>query len=338
MKKILLTGGGSAGHVTPNLSLISHFNDKGYSCVYIGSYSGIERQMTKGKVKYHPIFSGKWRRYFSLKNLIDPFFIVLGFFQSLLIILKEKPNIVFSKGGFIAPPVVIAAWVLRKEIFIHESDYSPGIATKITAPFAKIIFVSDNLAQKNLQQKYNNVELVDLPISQDLLNGDKKNIKFKNTKKPTLLIMGGSLGASSLNAFLKENFTTLKKQWNIIHLTGQKEYPDMPDKSPSYIKHSFVQKELPDIYAKADLILARAGATSLKEFKALKKKCILVPLPQSQSRGEQLQNAQDMSEKYPAEVILDENLNLESFNKAAQNLKSKSFPKVKKTQSILDFI
>lgn len=336
MKKILLTGGGSAGHVTPNLSLIESFQDRGDTCVYIGSYKGIEREMITS-IKYHPICSGKLRRYFSLKNFIDPIFIILGFFQSILILLKERPDIVFSKGGFIAPPVLLAAKLLRIPSYIHESDSSPGLATKLTAPLANQIFVSDKKSKDALPKKYKNIQIVDLPIQKSLHKGDKSKVNFKDNSKQTLLVMGGSLGAKSINDFISDNFDTLTNQWNILHLTGTEDFNSMPQNSDSYKKYSFITEGLADLYAKADFILARAGATSLKEFKALQKECILIPLPKSQSRGEQIQNSYDFAKKYPAEVILDENLNIENFNLALSSIKG-SYPPEDKSNSILNFI
>lgn len=337
MKKILLTGGGSAGHVTPNLSLIGAFQKRGDECIYIGSYKGIEREMVSPIIKYYPIHSGKLRRYFSLRNFIDPFFIIIGFFQSLQILKKEKPDLVFSKGGFISPPVVFAAKVKKVPVFIHESDSSPGLATKLTANYAHTIFVSDNKALDSLSKKYQNVQLVDLPIQASLANGDPKKISFSDNSKRTLLVMGGSLGAKTLNDFLKSNFKELTQNWNIIHLTGHDHFHDMPDVNGCYKKFSFLKNGLGDIYAKADLILARAGATSLREFKSLKKKCILVPLPKTQSRGEQIQNARDYANKYPAQVILDQDLSYTSFQTALQNLKG-DYPDSDLTNSILNFI
>lgn len=337
MKKILLTGGGSAGHVTPNLSLIESFQSRGDQCFYIGSFKGIERNMLSQRIKYYPVCTGKLRRYFSLQNFIDPFFILIGFFQSLKIIHKEKPDLLFSKGGFVSTPVVYAAKFLKVPIYIHESDSSPGLATKLAAKHAKTIFVSDPQAKEALSEKYSNVQLVDLPIQSELLSGDSSKIKFKDDSKKTLLVMGGSLGAKTLNDFISENLSTLSKQWNILHLTGRDHFESMPSESTSYKKYSFLQSGLGDLYAKADLILARAGATSLREYKALKKKCILIPLPKSQSRGEQIQNANDFAKKYPASVILDEDLNLENFQKSLNSLKGE-YPKADSKNSILNFI
>lgn len=341
MKKILLTGGGSAGHVTPNISIIEHLLSKGNQCFYIGSYHGIERQMIQdyfqGKVKYIPVCSGKFRRYFSIKNLIDPFFIILGFFQSIFQIAKIQPDIVFSKGGFVAPPVVFASKLLRKTIYIHESDSSPGLATKLTAPIADKIFVPDKLTQEKLSQKYSSVHQVDLPIREFLYHGNPSKIKFKDESKPTLLIMGGSLGAKTFNDFLLQNYNQLTKSWNIIHFTGHTDYSKMPPNGSSYIKHSFVQKELADIYAKTNLILARSGATTIQEIKLLKIPAVLVPLPKSQSRGEQIQNAKDYAKDHPAEIIKDNSLSITAFQTAAKKVKSKSFPEKKATNSILQY-
>lgn len=337
MKKILLTGGGSAGHVTPNISLIEAFQSRGDECLYIGSYKGIEREMVTPLIKYYPVHSGKLRRYFSLQNFIDPFFIIIGFLQSLRIIKREKPDLIFSKGGFVSPPVVFAAKLLGVPVFIHESDSSPGLATKLTAKYAQTIFVSDAKSEKVLSEKYSNVQLVDLPIQSSLLSGDPSKVKFNDQSKPTLMIMGGSLGAKSINNFLLNNFQDLIKDWNIIHLTGQDHYDQMPAQTGFYKKYSFVKQGLGDLYSKANLILARAGATSLREFKALQKKCILIPLPKSQSRGEQIQNAYDYASKYPAKVILDQELDYSSFQKAVQDIEG-DYPKLDSKNSILNFI
>lgn len=335
--KVLLTGGGSAGHVTPNLSIIEQLEDQGHTCSYIGSYKGIEKEMLKAnfpELKYYSICSGKLRRYFSLQNFIDPLFIIIGLFQSVCILLFSRPNLVFSKGGFVSAPVIIAAYILRIPTAIHESDTSPGLATKITSKFAKQIFVSNPDALPFFSSRNKKVTLVDLPIRKFLQVPKSIN----KTSKKRLLVMGGSLGAKTLNNFILDNFQELTKQFYITHLTGKDHYRSMPNSSENYQKFDFVNQELADIYSKTDIALCRAGATTLNELKHLEIPAVLVPLPTSQSRGEQLTNAQQYSQAHPAEIIPDEKLSLPNFLVAVERVENKKFSKVDKKSSIVTYL
>lgn len=340
MKKVLLTGGGSAGHVTPNLSIIEQLQSQGFECVYIGQANGFEQKIINQSfpdLKFIGITTGKLRRYWSFQNFIDIFKIIIAFFQSFYHVLKIKPDYLFSKGGFVAPPVVLACFLLRVPIFIHESDSSPGLATKLSLPFANKIFVSSASALKYFST-HKNIHLVQMPIRAFLYKGNPDSIKFQDDTKKTLLIMGGSLGAKTLNDFLLQNFQSLTKTLNIIHLTGETHYSDMPENSESYLKYGFVQKEIADIYAKADLVLCRAGATTLAEISELHIPAILVPLPLSQSRGEQIDNAKDYQKNYGSQIISDENLSLKTFEESLKNLqKTSKTSKVKQLPSLISF-
>ena len=339
MKKILLTGGGSAGHVTPNLSLIEALQERGFQCYYVGRKNSIEQSIVNEafpEVKFFNIRAGKLRRYFSLQNFLDIFNVFIGFLQSLFHIFRLKPDYIFSKGGFVPTPVVIAGYMLKVKVFIHESDSSPGLATKICARFAHQIFVSQESAIDHFK-KSEKVVLVKLPIRSFLYKGDKNSIKFKDKSKQTLLIMGGSLGAKTLNDFLINNFNALTQTFNIIHLTGKDHFENMPNQDSSYLKFDFVQSQLADIYAKSDLVLCRAGATTLAEISELNKPSILVPLPKNQSRGEQITNALEFTRYNQSQIINDSDLNLASFNLAYQNLSKGNSKVTKNLPLIIDF-
>ena len=220
MKKILFTGGGSAGHVSVNVALIPEFKKQGYEISYIGSKTGIENEMI-GKipeVKYYQISSGKLRRYFSLENFIDPFKVLKGIVDSLFILKKEKPNFVFSKGGFVSVPVCVAAKVLKIPVVLHESDLTPGLANKINIKFCNHIFTTFEDTQKFLPK--GKASLIGAIVRDDIYTGDRQKayeLTGFNEDKPVLLVMGGSLGSKILNDYIWDNIDQLTDScstWN----------------------------------------------------------------------------------------------------------------------------
>ena len=293
MKKILFTGGGSAGHVSVNVALIPEFKKNGYEISYIGSKTGIENEMIRKipEVKYYKISSGKLRRYFSWENFIDPFKVLKGIVDSLLVLKKEKPNFVFSKGGFVSVPVCIAARLLKIPVVLHESDLTPGLANKINIKFCNHIFTTFEDTQKFLPK--GKASLIGAIVRDDIYTGDA-NLAYELTgftsEKPVMLVMGGSLGSKILNDYIWNNIDELTKKYQIVHLVGKGLLNDSVEKE-GYKQYEFLAKELFDVLKITDFAVSRAGANALYEFLALDLPPILVPLGTNQSRGDQIENA-----------------------------------------------
>lgn len=285
-KKIILTGGGSAGHVTPNLALLPQLLAEGIEVHYIGTADGIERTILSERkdVTYHIISSGKLRRYFSWKNFTDPFRVMRGLFQARRVMREVKPAAVFSKGGFVSVPVVIAAHGKHIPVVTHESDYTPGLANKINAKFADRICVTfeDTLAHVGAKGVHTGT-----PIRPELYQGDKeRGLAFLgfDDKKPVLLIMGGSLGASVVNDAVRAALPKLLISYDIVHLCGKGKVEEQLNQ-PGYRQFEYVNEALPDVLAATDVVVSRAGANAVFEFLALSKPALLIPLPRSASRG-----------------------------------------------------
>ncbi|MBQ4611614.1 MAG: undecaprenyldiphospho-muramoylpentapeptide beta-N-acetylglucosaminyltransferase [Clostridia bacterium] len=319
-KTIILTGGGSAGHVTPNLALLPRLKAEGFTVHYIGTADGIEKSLVEGRedVTYHAISAGKLRRYFSLKNFTDPFRVVKGMFQARRIIKEVKPDVVFSKGGFVTVPVVMAAKG-KAPIVAHESDYSPGLANKITAKFADRICVT---FEDTLRQVGSKGVFTGTPIRPELYEGDaKRGLKFAgfSGEKPVLLMMGGSQGALAINNALRAALPKLGRTFDIIHLCGKGKL-DQSIEDPCYRQYEYISGELPDLLAAADVILSRAGANAVFEFLALAKPALLIPLPLSASRGDQLLNAGYFSRKGYAMTLEQEQMTPDTLFDAINDL------------------
>lgn len=306
--KIIMTGGGTAGHVMPNLALVPKLKQNDFDIKYIGSKSGIEKEIIKkNKIEYFEISSGKLRRYFDVKNFTDPFKVIRGIFQAKRILSKEKPDIVFSKGGFVAVPVVIAASMNKIPVVAHESDITPGLANKLSAPFCTKLCVTFRESLKYV--KNGKGVLTGSPIRQEILEGSKeKGKEFCNFKKDkeTLFIMGGSLGSKIINVVIRKNLNILLEKFNIIHICGKDNIDNMLKDVQGYNQYEFVEKELPDLMAFSDYIISRAGANSIFEFLALKKPTLLVPLSKKASRGDQILNANSFEKEGYALVIEEE--------------------------------
>ena len=301
---VVLTGGGSAGHVTPNLAIIPKLREMGFNIEYIGTKDGMEREIVgKTDVPYHVISAGKLRRYFSLKNFVDPFKSIAGITQASRILKKIKPKAVFSKGGFVSVPVVLAAHRLGIPVILHESDYTPGLANRICIPRADKVCVAFSSTLKHIPGGKG--VYTGLPIRNELLNGDKARglaLCGFSVKKPVLLIMGGSLGAKAINDTLDSVMEKLVSKFNVIHIRGKKKMrtTEVPD---GYKQFGYVGKELGDIYAAADIMLSRAGATAVFEILALSLPALLVPLPKTSSRGDQILNAEYFLEQGFSHVL-----------------------------------
>ena len=308
MNKILFTGGGSAGHVSVNVALIPEFKKNGYQISYIGSKKGIEKEMIEkiSGVKYHEISSGKLRRYFSWENFIDPFKVLKGIIDSIFILKKEKPEFVFSKGGFVSVPVCLAARILKIPVVLHESDLTPGLANKINIKFSNHIFTTFEDTLKYLPK--GKASLIGAIVRDDIYNGDKEaGYKFCNfnSEKPVILVMGGSLGSKILNDYIWNNIEELTKKYQIIHLVG-KNLLNKDIKAEGYCQYEFLSKELFDVFQIVDFTISRAGANALYEYLALEKPAILVPLGTNQSRGDQIENARFFEKNSFAKVVSEE--------------------------------
>lgn len=320
-KKIILTGGGSAGHVTPNLALLPQLLAEGIEVHYIGTADGIERTILSERkdVTYHIISSGKLRRYFSWKNFTDPFRVMRGLFQARRVMREVKPAAVFSKGGFVSVPVVIAAHGKHIPVVTHESDYTPGLANKINAKFADKICVTfeDTLAHVGAKGVHTGT-----PIRPELYQEDKeRGLAFLgfDDKKPVLLIMGGSLGASVVNDAVRAALPKLLISYDIVHLCGKGKVEERLNQ-PGYRQFEYVNEELPDVLAATDVVVSRAGANAVFEFLALSKPALLIPLPRSASRGDQILNAGYFARKGFAMVLEQESLTPETLLDAVNDL------------------
>ncbi|MDO4978275.1 MAG: undecaprenyldiphospho-muramoylpentapeptide beta-N-acetylglucosaminyltransferase [Eubacteriales bacterium] len=320
MKRIILTGGGTAGHVTPNMALVPSLKEAGYDIQYIGSYNGMERKLIEEiDLPYHGISSGKLRRYFDLKNLSDPFKVLKGYAEASRLMKKLKPNVVFSKGGFVTVPVVLAAKRRKIPVIIHESDITPGLANKISIPAATKVCCNFPETIKYLPPEKS--VLTGSPIRQELFSGSKEEgLKLCGFtgEKPVLLVMGGSLGAVAINRSLRENLTSLLEQFDIIHLCGNGNLDESLLETEGYKQFEYAKEELTHLFAATDLIISRAGANAICELLALKKPNILIPLPASQSRGDQLLNAASFEKSGYSYVLQEEELTKDTLLKAVQ--------------------
>ena len=322
-KNILFTGGGTAGHVIVDLGLIPVVQDEGWQVDYIGSKEGIERRLVEQipNVDYYPVSTGKLRRYMSIENFKDPFKVLKGTMQAWKIIGKLKPDVIFSKGGFVSVPVVLASKLRRVPSVIHESDYTPGLANKLSIPFTNKVLATFSETMQYLPE--NKAEYVGAVIREELFNGSETNgfnlCGFTN-EKPVLLIMGGSAGAEKINDTVRESLDTLLTEFQIVHICGQGKV-DSKIKRKGYIQFEYVNEELKDIFSITDFVISRAGANAIFEFLALHIPMLLIPLSRSASRGDQIVNAQSFQEKRYARVLEEENLTSTSLKQELSQLK-----------------
>ncbi len=311
MKKIILTGGGTAGHVTPNLALIPELRERGYEILYIGSKNGIEKELIeKTGIEYRGISTGKLRRYFDIKNFTDPLRVMKGFGEARSIVKEFEPDVVFSKGGFAAVPVALAAKQLKVPVIAHESDMTPGLANKISAPAAVKICCNFPETLKYLPEDKG--VLTGSPIRRELTHGNRENglkiIGFDGNK-PVLLIIGGSLGAKHINEAMRRILVRLTESFDVCHIAGKGNVDESLNGTKGYIQFEYVTDELKDLFAAADLFVSRAGANAICEILALKKPSLLIPLPLSASRGDQILNAESFEKQGYSMVLKEEDMN-----------------------------
>lgn len=279
MKKIVLTGGGTAGHVTPNIALIPYLKKEGYDVYYIGSNGGMEEELIKKcGIPYYGVSSGKLRRYFDKKNFSDIFKVLKGILQSKHIIKKIKPDVVFSKGGFVAVPVVVGAALNKVNVVCHESDITPGLANKLAMPFAKAVCTTFPEAVKHI--KDNKGIHTGTPIRDMLFKGSKEK-GFEmcgfSGNKPVILIMGGSQGSVKVNNSVRELLGKLLPKYDIVHLCGKGNLDENLNNKEGYKQFEYVSDELPNLFAMADMVISRAGSNAICEFLALHKPMLLIP-------------------------------------------------------------
>ncbi|HEY8463429.1 MAG TPA: undecaprenyldiphospho-muramoylpentapeptide beta-N-acetylglucosaminyltransferase [Bacillota bacterium] len=309
MKKIVLTGGGTAGHVMPNLALVPHLQRDGWEISYIGSYHGIEKDLIKeASIPYYGIATGKFRRYFSLQNFTDPFRVIQGLFDATVLLRKLQPDLVFSKGGFVSVPVTVGAWLNRIPVLLHESDLTPGLANKLALPFATAICATFPESLRHLPTRKS--VLTGNPIRDELLHGHRQAglaLCGFSDARPVLAVMGGSLGSKVLNQNLRSILPQLLTDFQIVHICGKGNL-DPGLEQPGYRQFEFIGPELPDVLAAADLCLSRAGANFLFELLALKKPALLVPLSRAASRGDQILNARSFAKQGFSMVLEEEEL------------------------------
>ena len=325
MNKIVLTGGGTAGHVTPNIALLPKLKEAGYSISYIGSYDGIEKKLIEDcHIPYHGISSGKLRRYFSWKNFTDPFRVLAGFGQARKVLHKIDPDIVFSKGGFVSVPVVLAAKKLKIPVIIHESDITPGLANKIAMRSASKICC--NFPETLAYLPKEKAVLTGSPIRQELFLGKKENglklCSFHN-EKPVLMIIGGSIGSVFINNSIRQILPELTKEFQIVHICGKGNVSEEHNHVEGYKQFEYVSHELPDLFAASDLVISRAGANVICELLALNKPNLLIPLSAASSRGDQILNAHSFEKQGFSMVLMQEDLTPETLLSSIRTLHAK---------------
>ena len=308
MKTIILTGGGTAGHVTPNLALIPSLKAAGYDIRYIGSYNGMERKLIENAgIPYDGISSGKLRRYFDLKNFSDPFRVLKGYAEALKLLRKYKPDVLFSKGGFVAVPVVLAAKHYHIPTIIHESDMTPGLANKLCIPSAK--WVCYNFPETLKYLPAGKAVLTGSPIRAELLQGDRlAGLQYTNLSaaKPIILVIGGSLGSVKVNGAVRSILPKLLEQFQVIHICGKGNLDESLIGTSGYVQYEYVDSPLKHLFAAADLIVSRAGANSICEILALRKPNVLIPLSAAASRGDQILNANSFAKQGYSTVLEEE--------------------------------
>ncbi len=318
MKRIVLTGGGTAGHVTPLIALLPALTKEKYDIHYIGSYAGIERKLIEEyNIPYYGISSGKLRRYLDLKNITDPFRVIKGYYEAKRILKKLKPNILFSKGGFVSVPVVLAAKKCRIPVIIHESDMTPGLANKIAIPAAKKVCANFPETMAHLPPE--KAVLTGTPIREELFSGNKvKGLDFCDftANKPVLMIIGGSTGSRTINDVVRGLLPTLLRDYQVIHLCGKGNLDPKLSNTKGYVQFEYIKKELSDLFAASTLVISRAGANAICEILALRIPNILIPLGLNASRGDQILNAESFENQGFSYVIKEEDFTVSSLLEA----------------------
>lgn len=322
MKRIVLTGGGTAGHVTPNLALIPRLMEDGWEIHYIGADNSVEQKLIQEipGVQFHCVSCGKFRRYFDPQNFSDPFRVIKGVFQASHVIKKIQPNVIFSKGGFVSVPVVYGARMHRIPIVIHESDMTPGLANKLSVPFAKALLCTFPEAAKLAGEKG---VYTGTPIRPEILTGNKergmKAFHFEEGR-PVLMVTGGSSGARAINEAVREALPKLLESFQVLHLCGHGNFDESLEGTPGYTQCEYLEGEMADAYACANLLISRAGSNTLCEILALRKPALLIPYPKTASRGDQIMNAESFEKRGLCHVLMQENMTSDALVSAVIDL------------------
>ena len=310
MKHIVLTGGGTAGHVTPNIALLPALRERGWEISYIGSKNGMEKQLAEAAgLPYYGISSGKLRRYIDLKNLSDPFRVLKGIAEAKKLLKTLNPDVIFSKGGFVAVPVALAAKSAHIPLLIHESDMTPGLANKLAFPAAAKVCC--NFPETKSLLPPEKAVVTGTPIRQELLAGSAaagRAFCGFTDEKPVLLVTGGSLGSVAVNNAIRGALPELLPRFQIIHLCGRGNLDSTLEGTADYVQYEFISEELPDLFAAADIIVSRAGANAICEISALAKPNLLIPLPAESSRGDQILNARSFENQGFSRVVEEKDL------------------------------
>lgn len=349
MKRIILTGGGTAGHVTPNIALLPRLKELQYDIHYIGSYNGIEKELIEQfGIPYHGISSGKLRRYFSVQNFTDPFRVIKGLGEARKLVKILQPDVIFSKGGFVSVPVVLAGKSQHVPTIIHESDMTPGLANKISLPSATKVCCNFPETLEHLPE--GKAVLTGSPIRQELLSGDKfKAREFLGftSDKPVIMVVGGSLGSVAVNEAVRGILPELLKDFQVVHLCGKGKIDDSLKNLDGYAQFEYIKDELKDLFALTDIVISRAGANAICELLALHKPNLLIPLSANASRGDQILNARSFERQGYSVVLEEEELNkqvlLDSILRLYENRESyidamKNSPQQNSIDTIIDLI
>ena len=319
---LLLTGGGTAGHVSPNLALLPVLRARGFQVEYVGAHDGIERELAeRAGLPYHAVHVGKLRRYASVQNLLDPFRTLQGINEAQQLIRRRRPVAVFSKGGFVGVPPVVGAWLCGVPAVVHESDLSPGLANRLCFPFATRICVTFEETLERVPRAKG--VHTGTPIRRELLAGDAAKARERwqlSAQLRTLVVFGGSQGARALNDVVRALVRADLAGWQILHVCGPGNLDPELEKSPRYRQFEYLHAEWPDALACADAVLCRGGANSLVEMVALRKLAIVVPLPALASRGDQLENARRYAERGYGLAVPQEELTPERLRTALDEL------------------
>ena len=318
MKRIVLTGGGTAGHVTPNLALIAALRKEGWEIHYIGTANGMERGLIEPLegVTYHAVKSGKLRRYFDLKNFTDPFRVLQGAFQAASLMRQIRPDIVFSKGVFVSVPVVYGAWLHHVPVLLHESDMTPGLANRLSTPLAVKVCCTFPEAAAHIGKKG---VVTGTPLRTDLFSGryedGLKRFGFTDSR-PVLMVTGGSSGAQAINAALRKALPALTECFQVLHLCGKGNLSADFEGAANYRQVEYLNDEMKDAYACASVVISRAGSNTVCELLALKKPMLLIPYPKEASRGDQILNARSFESRKLAHVLMQEDMTPETLTAA----------------------
>ena len=298
-RKVVLTGGGTAGHVTPNLALLPALRERGWQVEYVGSREGIERRLAReAGLRYHGVHTGKLRRYLSWQNIVDPLRILAGIVEAVFLLRRLSPDVVFSKGGFVGVPVVVAAWLNRIPVVVHESDLTPGLANRLCFPFARRVCLSfDETPAAGFEGKQ---VVTGTPVRPSLLEGDRQRAMRRfglQAGRSTVLVFGGSQGARAINELLRAALPQLGDDLQVLHVCGPGNLDAALDERVDYRQFEYLDDSFADAFACADVAVSRAGANSLAELIALRQPAIVIPLPLAASRGDQIDNARLFAEK-----------------------------------------